>query len=70
MVEVVDTAGTATVVYAEAPEVIDFADCPQLMEVPVPDVANVNSVRITVDQATLGRGWTEIDAVELIGTPS
>jgi hypothetical protein len=70
MVEVLDTAGTATVVYEGEPAEMAAADCPTTMDVPVPGVADVNSVRITVDQSVIDLGWTEIDAVELIGTPA
>ena len=69
-VEVLNTAGTATVIYQGVPAAMDPSACPNIMELPVADVADVNSVRITVDQSVIALGWTEIDAVELIGTPA
>lgn len=64
-VEVVDTDGAATSIYASAPVA---ADCPSLFEIPVTGVVDpVSTVRVTVDQSILGLGWTEIDAVELVG---
>ncbi len=67
MVQVIDTAGTATVIYKKAPSKI--TTCPYVMSIPVTGVTNpVNKVRITVNQSRLDLGWTEIDAVQLIGT--
>ena len=66
MVQVIDTAGTATVIYKKAPKAI--STCPYVMSIPVTGVTNpVNRVRITVNQSRLDLGWTEIDAVQLVG---
>jgi hypothetical protein len=67
-VDVVGTDGTVTSVYTGAPS---EETCPQLFEVPVTGVTSaVDEVRITLDQSILALGWTEIDAVELVGTES
>lgn len=67
-VDVVGTDGTVTSVYTGAPS---EETCPQLFEVPVTGVTSaVDEVRITLDQSILALGWTEIDAVELVGIAS
>lgn len=66
MVQVIDTSGKGTVIYKGAPRKI--STCPYVMTIPVKGVtAPVDNVRITVNQGKLKLGWTEIDAVQLIG---
>ncbi|MDP1877599.1 MAG: hypothetical protein Q8M17_08595 [Actinomycetota bacterium] len=66
MVQVIDAAGTSTVIYRKAPRKI--TTCPYVMSIPVTGVTTpINRVRITVNQQKLRLGWTEIDAVQLVG---
>jgi hypothetical protein len=70
LVEVLDASGNyETVVYESQPEATD--ECPYTLSIPVTDIDYlVMGVRITIDQAVLGLGWNEIDAVELVGYPA
>jgi hypothetical protein len=66
-VEVVDEAGTPSIIYQAQPAAVD--QCPYVQIVPVTGVtAKVKMVIITVDQSVI-TDWNEIDAVELIGIP-
>ena len=66
-VELVGDFGRAVTVYQAPPAQID-QPCPYTLAIPVERTVNrYNQVRITVDQAVLGLGWNQIDAVELLG---
>ena len=66
MVQVIDVNGRSTTIYKKAPR--EISTCPYTMTIPVTGVtAPVRKVRITVNQSTLQLGWTEIDAVQLVG---
>jgi hypothetical protein len=53
--------------YTSAPTKVET--CPQTLTLSLDgaNLAQVNRIRITVDQSALGVGWAEIDAVELVG---
>jgi hypothetical protein len=66
-VEVVDTNGQTYEVYQAAPTVLET--CPYVLSIFVSGVnARVNTVIIHVDQSATME-WSEIDAVQLVGTP-
>jgi hypothetical protein len=66
-VEVLDAAGNATPVYTATPAVV--SQCPSLLQVEMKDMdVPVSSVRVILDQSNHD-GWSEIDAVQLIGRP-
>jgi hypothetical protein len=68
LVQVVDINGKSTVIYKKSPRRI--SQCPYVMTLPVKGVtAPVDAVRITVNQGRLKLGWTEVDAVQLVGKP-
>ncbi|MSZ71643.1 MAG: hypothetical protein F2716_04860 [Actinobacteria bacterium] len=65
-IEVVDVNGDSTVVYSGVPKV--GADCPAASAFPVTGVTTaVDEVNITIDETVLDLGWSEVDAVQLVG---
>ena len=67
MVEVIDADGMATTVYTGS--AVASTECPLSETIAVTGVTKaVKQVRITVDETVLQLGWTEIDAVQLVGT--
>jgi len=66
-VEVVDEAGNSIMIYQAVPAIT--SQCPDILEI---EVSNVNTlvrlVRVTIDQSNHD-GWSEIDAVQLLGKP-
>jgi len=65
-VEVVGESGTEYEVYVGNP--YEVSTCPYILSIPVTTIDEyVSIVRITLDQTYLNY-WTEIDAVELVGT--
>jgi len=68
-VEMIDTEGFYKIVYTGIPEKI-IEGCPYVLTVsPSVDYA-ISGVKITIDQSVLEYPWNEIDAVELVGSPS
>lgn len=68
-VALVDAARGSVVPIPNSADVPELEPCPRVFTVFVPDnldIGQVNGVVITVDQS-IGGGWNEIDAVELIG---
>jgi hypothetical protein len=66
-VEVVDEAGNLIMIYQAVPAIT--SQCPDFLEIEVTDVNTlVRSVRVTIDQSS-HNGWSEIDAVQLLGKP-
>ena len=66
-VDVVDEAGNSIMIYQTVPAI--SSQCPDILEIEVKDVNTlVHSVRITIDQSN-HNGWSEIDAVQLLGKP-
>lgn len=67
-VQVIDVNGNAYTVIETEPEYVEY--CPDVYEITLDLTKPIlaNQVRILVDQSILGLGWTEIDAVELVGT--
>jgi hypothetical protein len=66
-VELIDTNGGHHTVHNAQPEL--KTDCPFVLSIPVTADFQANGVNIIVAQSILQMGWTEIDAVELIGKP-
>ncbi len=68
-VDIIDVDGNEYIAREVNPEKVDF--CPDLYQVflELDDMIYINKVKIHVDQTQLKLGWTEIDAVELIGYP-
>ncbi len=65
-IEVVDVNGDSTVVYSGVPKV--GADCPATSAFPITGVTTaVDEVNITIDETVLDLGWSEVDAVQLVG---
>jgi hypothetical protein len=70
MVELLDPYGeyADAIIYEAEPQAT--GDCPYTLSIPVTGIDYpVMGVRISIDQSTLGLGWNEIDAVELVGYP-
>jgi len=66
-VELIGSFGRSLTIYEQKPVQID-QPCPYTLTIPVERTAmRYDTVRITLDQAALGLGWNEIDAVELVG---
>lgn len=64
-VEVIDLNGQRFLILVEDP---DTYHCPDYMTITVEDVDfPIKGIRIILDQSILRLGWTEIDAVELVG---
>jgi hypothetical protein len=69
-VQMVDTDGNTWVAWSGVPESVE--KCPDQMTITLEldkDIY-VNQVVVFIDQSVMGWGWTEIDAVELVGYPS
>ncbi|MCS6906496.1 MAG: hypothetical protein RML93_01280 [Anaerolineales bacterium] len=67
-VELVDLQGQFIPVYTAEPR--ELQTCPYVLSIPTASSGVLaQGVRITVDQSILLLGWTEIDAVEMVGTP-
>ncbi len=66
-VDLIDINGGYHSVYAAQPEL--KTDCPFIFSIPVNADYMVYGVNIIIDQSILQMGWTEIDAVELVGKP-
>jgi hypothetical protein len=64
-VELRDVGGTYHVIHTGQPQAV--SPCPYTLAIPVNADYRAIAVRISVDQAVLGTGWNEIDAVELVG---
>ncbi len=65
-IEMSDIYGEAHVVYEAAPQ--PQPQCPFVLIVPIERAGfHTSRVTITVDQSTSAGGWSQIDAVELIG---
>ena len=66
-VELVDDFGDSLVIYDQPPVPVD-QPCPYVLSIEIERTEQrYDAVRITVDQSSLGLGWNEIDAVELVG---
>lgn len=66
-VELVDDFGDSLVIYDQPPVPVD-QPCPYVLSIEIDRTEQrYGAVRITVDQSSLGLGWNEIDAVELVG---
>ncbi|HEX7556831.1 MAG TPA: hypothetical protein VF338_09420 [Leptolinea sp.] len=67
-VQMIGPDGRKSIAWDGSPEVVK--NCPDLMEISVDsnNPISVNKIKITIDQRTMGWGWDEIDAVELVGT--
>jgi len=61
--------GKEYLIWEGIPEYID--SCPDYMTISIEPDGDyyIEKLRITVDQSSLGSGWNEIDAVELVGIP-
>ncbi len=68
-VEIIDMDGNEYIAREAKPEKVEF--CPDLYQVflELDKKIYVKKVKIYIDQSQLGLGWSEIDAVELIGYP-
>lgn len=68
-VDIIDVDGNEYVARETTPQVVEF--CPDLYQVflELDKKVYVKKVKIYIDQSQLGLGWSEIDAVELIGYP-
>jgi hypothetical protein len=65
LVELQDTNGTYHTVYTASPQTMN---CPYQLTISIPKTSYlVKGVRVTVDLTTLN-SWSEIDAVQLVGT--
>lgn len=66
-VELISPLGSSLVIYDAEPFQVD-QPCPYILSIVI-DKTNTrySKVRLTIDQSTLGLGWNEIDAVELVG---
>jgi len=65
-VELLDTVGMYHTIYSGRVET--QAQCPYTLSVAIEGADyGVVGVRITVDQSVIG-GWSEVDAVELVGS--
>lgn len=69
-VELIDEAGNYHKIYSGVPLLMDT--CPFTLSLPVQGVNfPVKGVRVTIDQSVIEvSSWNEIDAVELVGSPS
>ncbi|NJN55409.1 MAG: hypothetical protein HC804_12025 [Anaerolineae bacterium] len=68
-VELISPEGEAVSVYTNAPA--DLGDeCPFMLTIDLDGDVLANGVRVHIDQAQIGLGWTEIDSVQLIGAPA
>jgi hypothetical protein len=67
-VDAIDTNGDIYILWAGEPKKVDT--CPDLMTISLEldEIIQVQKIKILVDQSVLGLGWSEIDAVELVGT--
>lgn len=66
-VDLIDSSGGFHTIYKAQPEL--KTDCPFVLSIPVTADYKANGVNIIVAQSILQMGWTEIDAVELVGKP-
>jgi hypothetical protein len=66
----VDTKGDAWVAWTGQQETVEY--CPDLMTITIEldEEILVSQVVVSIDQSVMGWGWTEIDAVELVGFPA
>lgn len=69
-VQIVDTNGESYAIWGGPPESVE--NCPDLMTITVvlDEEIYVKQVVVFVDQSVMGWGWSEIDAVELVGFPA
>jgi len=69
-VDLVDTNGEIWVAWTGQPEAVEY--CPDLMTITIEleQEILVSRVVVFIDQSVTGWGWTEIDAVELVGFPA
>lgn len=66
-VELVSALGSSLTIYEGEPFHVD-QPCPYVMSIEFDKTqTRYNKVRLTIDQSTMGLGWNEIDAVELVG---
>ncbi len=69
-VEVSNTEGGKAIILPKSDDPPGNTPCPGVFTINISDMAMpVNRVMIYLDQ-TIGGGWNEIDAVELVGTPA
>ncbi len=68
-VQIIDINNDFYTVIETSPEYIE--DCPDIYQISIDldEDVYVTGVRILLDQSVLGLGWTEVDAVELVGYP-
>lgn len=68
-IQVIDVNYDFYTVIETSPEYVEA--CPDLYQITIEldEEIYVTGVRILLDQSILGMGWTEIDAVELVGMP-
>ncbi len=68
-VQIIDVNNDFYTVIETSPEYIEA--CPDIYQISIEldEDIYVTGVRILLDQSVLGLGWTEIDAVELVGYP-
>jgi len=68
-VQIVDLEGQAWVAWTGEPK--EVANCPDLMTITIEldEPLYIDRVVVFIDQSVMGWGWTEIDAVELVGYP-
>ena len=69
-VQMIDTDGQTWVAWSGVPQAVE--NCPDLMTITIEldEEIYVNQLVVFIDQSTTGWGWTEIDAVELVGYPA
>jgi len=66
-VELISPSENAVTIYQAAPFQVD-QPCPYILTISVEKTTmQFNKVRLTIDQSTMGLGWNQIDAVELVG---
>ncbi len=66
-VDIISLDGTTYIAWQDDPEPVDY--CPDLMSITIDldEEITIDKVVVIIDQSILGLGWTEIDAVELVG---
>lgn len=69
-IQMIDTDGQSWIAWSGVPEAVE--NCPDLMTITIEldKQILVNQLVVFIDQSVMGWGWTEIDAVELVGFPS
>lgn len=69
-VQITDITGETYIAWTGEPKRVDY--CPDLMTISIElyEERYFDKVTVFVDQSIMGWGWTEIDAVELVGIPA